>query len=85
MKKNNRDRTEAVVSLNQLEVMQLEMILNEEDAGEALVFLRDNIYAKFKEGKRSREIHQRMVDTQTEWREGLFEDDPFSGQKKEKE
>lgn len=66
------------VPLNELEIMQLKMILEEKDGEEALNFLQANIYEKFKDSVRSREIHQKMVDTQTPWAPGKFREDPYA-------
>lgn len=77
MKEQNGGKTLFTVPLNELEIMQLQMILAEKDGEEALTFLQDNIYRKFKESIRSREIHQKMVDTQTPWAPGKFKEDPY--------
>lgn len=71
-------KVQYMVPLNDLEIMQLKMVILEEDGEEALAFLRDIVYSKIKDSVRSKEIHQKMLDTQTPWAPGKFEEDPFS-------
>lgn len=71
-------KVQYMVPLNDLEIMQLKMIVFEEDGEEALSFLKEAIYSKIKDSVRSKEIHQKMLDTQTPWAPGQFEEDPFT-------
>lgn len=78
MKDKEGGKLQYTVPLNELEIMQIKMILLEEDGEEALSFLKETIYNKIKDSIRSKEIHQKMVDTQTPWAPGKFKEDPYT-------